>query len=215
MAHLRASRCGGQARCLLVVMMSAAATACASSGVVYTPQPFPTPGGKGGVVAVPAPADPSGPVAVNPTAVPPSVAAPPSTVDASKPIVPRAGHADGYALSGTALSLRGAPYRNGGIDPAAGFDCSGFVQYVYAQHGVAMPREVREQFRVGKNVGKDQLEPGDLVFFSTVAPGASHVGIVIGGDQFVHAPSERGVVRVESLSQSYWASRYIGARRIS
>jgi cell wall-associated NlpC family hydrolase len=133
---------------------------------------------------------------------------------APKPVVPGTGHADGYALSGTAMSLRGAPYRNGGIEPVAGFDCSGFVQYVYAQHGVAMPREVREQFRVGKTVSKDQLEPGDLVFFSTVTPGASHVGIVIGGDQFVHAPSERGVVRVESLSQSYWASRYIGAKRV-
>ena len=118
-------------------------------------------------------------------------------------------------MSGTALSLRGAPYRNGGEDPVAGFDCSGFVQYVYAQHGVAMPREVRQQFRVGKNIDKDQLEPGDLVFFSTVAPGASHVGIMIGGDQFVHAPSERGVVRVESLGAQYWASRFIGAKRVS
>ena len=112
--------------------------------------------------------------------------------------MPGSGNADGYALSGTALSLRGAPYRDGGIDPS-GFDCSGFVRYVYEQHGVAMPRQVRDQFRIGKNVDRDRLEPGDLVFFTTVAPGASHVGIVIGGDQFIHAPSERGVVRVESL----------------
>lgn len=131
------------------------------------------------------------------------------------PIASPGGNADGYALSGTALSLRGAPYRNGGIDPVGGFDCSGFVKYVYEQHGVKMPREVREQFRVGKNVDRDQLEPGDLVFFTTVAPGASHVGIMIGGDQFVHAPSEKGVVRVESLSQSYWSTRYIGAKRVS
>jgi cell wall-associated NlpC family hydrolase len=102
----------------------------------------------------------------------------------------------------------------GGIDPT-GFDCSGFVRYVYHQHGVAMPREVREQFRVGKNIDRGQLEPGDLVFFSTVAPGASHVGIIIGGDQFVHAPSENGVVRVESLGASYWASRFVGAKRVS
>ena len=97
------------------------------------------------------------------------------------------------------MSLRGAPYRSGGVDPN-GFDCSGFVRYVYQQHGVAMPREVREQFRIGKTVDRGRLKPGDLVFFSTVAPGASHVGIVIGGDQFIHAPSERGVVRVENLS---------------
>jgi cell wall-associated NlpC family hydrolase len=119
---------------------------------------------------------------------------------------------DGYALSGTALSLRGAPYRTGGSTPA-GFDCSGFVQYVFARHGLAMPRETREQFRVGRAVKRTDLAPGDLVFFSTTAPGASHVGILVGGDQFVHAPSSRGVVRVERLSSEYWNRRFIGARR--
>lgn len=89
------------------------------------------------------------------------------------------------------------------------------MHYVYEQHGVAVPRQVRDQFRLGKSVDREDLEPGDLVFFSTVAPGASHVGIVIGGDQFVHAPSEKGVVRVESLGAQYWASRYIGAKRVS
>ena len=173
-------------RLLVVVCFAASLAACASSGVVYTPKPFPVPG-TSGPVAVPAPAP-----------------------DASVPAP-----ADGYALSGTALSLRGAPFRMGGVDPASGFDCSGFVRYVYQQHGVAMPREVREQFRVGKNIERSRLEPGDLVFFSTVAPGASHVGIMIGGDQFIHAPSERGVVRVESLTQQYWASRFIGAKRVS
>lgn len=127
---------------------------------------------------------------------------------------PGRGTADGYALSGVALSLRGAPYRDGGDTPS-GFDCSGFVKYVYEQNGVAMPRQVRDQYKLGTSVSRDHLAPGDLVFFSTVAPGASHVGIVIGGDQFVHAPSERGVVRVESLSQDYWARRFIGARRVS
>ncbi|MDH4067175.1 MAG: C40 family peptidase [Acidobacteriota bacterium] len=119
---------------------------------------------------------------------------------------------DGYALTSTALALRGAPYRNGGASPE-GFDCSGFVQYVFGQHGVALPRETREQFRTGRRVTRDKLEPGDLVFFTTVAPGASHVGIMIGGDQFVHAPSARGVVRVERLSTDYWRRRFIGARR--
>jgi cell wall-associated NlpC family hydrolase len=120
---------------------------------------------------------------------------------------------DGYALVGTALSLRGAPYRNGGADPQ-GFDCSGFTQYVFAQYGVSLPREVREQFEQGKSVkGGEELAAGDLLFFTTVAPGATHVGIAIGGDQFVHAPSSTGVVRVERLSASYWSARYLGARR--
>jgi cell wall-associated NlpC family hydrolase len=119
---------------------------------------------------------------------------------------------DGYSVSSTALSLRGAPYRNGGSDPQ-GFDCSGFVHYVYNQHGVNMPRDVRQQFSVGHDVDPTSLEPGDLVFFSTIAPGASHVGIAVGGDQFVHAPSTSGVVRVEHLSSQYWASRFVGARR--
>jgi cell wall-associated NlpC family hydrolase len=78
-----------------------------------------------------------------------------------------------------------------------------------------MPRDVRQQFAVGKDVQPGDLEPGDLVFFSTVAPGASHVGIAVGGDQFVHAPSTSGVVRVENLSATYWASRFVGAKRVN
>jgi len=119
---------------------------------------------------------------------------------------------DGSLLSSTALSLRGAPYRNGGSTPD-GFDCSGFVQYVFELNGLAVPRATREQFRMGRSIDRDHLAPGDLVFFSTVAPGASHVGIAIGNDEFVHAPSSRGVVRVERLSADYWRRRYIGARR--
>ena len=107
---------------------------------------------------------------------------------------------DGYSVSSTALSLRGVPYRNGGSDPQ-GFDCSGFVQYVYNQHGRKIPRDVGQQFGLGHEVDAGALEPGDLVFFTTVAPGASHVGIVVGGDQFVHAPSSTGVVRVEKLER--------------
>jgi cell wall-associated NlpC family hydrolase len=122
--------------------------------------------------------------------------------------------ADGYSISSTALALRGAPYRNGGVDPA-GFDCSGLVKYVFEQHGVVMPRETRQQFEVGRPVEPSSLEPGDLVFFSTVAPGASHVGILVGGDQFIHAPTSNGVVRVESLSSQYWSRRFIGAKRVN
>ncbi|MEO8680598.1 MAG: C40 family peptidase [Vicinamibacterales bacterium] len=172
------------------VLLALALNGCASSGVVYTPQPFPMPGG---TTATPAPA--------------------PAPSTPGRP-APRTGSADGYSLSSTALSLRGAPYRNGGIDPK-GFDCSGFVKYVFNQNGVNVPREVRDQFRMGKGVDRNRLHPGDLVFFTTVAPGASHVGIAIGGDQFVHAPSERGVVRVEQLSTQYWASRFVGAKRVN
>ena len=121
--------------------------------------------------------------------------------------------ADVYAVTGTALALRGAPYRNGGADPN-GFDCSGFTWYVFAQHGITLPREVREQFGIGKAVNPDRLAAGDLVFFSTAGPGPSHVGISIGGDEFVHAPSSAGVVRVERLSSGYWLPRLVGARRI-
>jgi peptidoglycan DL-endopeptidase LytE len=122
--------------------------------------------------------------------------------------------ADGYSISSTALALRGAPYRSGGADPA-GFDCSGLVSYVFAQHGVRVPRDVRKQYEAGHDVDPTSLAAGDLVFFTTIAPGASHVGIVVGGDQFVHAPTTNGVVRVESLSSPYWSNRFVGAKRVN
>jgi cell wall-associated NlpC family hydrolase len=183
----------GIVRATLLALATVALTACASTGAV--PRPFPTP------------ANP--PVATGEVPPPP----PPPAEAPVPPAAAPAASGDGYSLAGTALSLRGAPYKNRGGDPS-GFDCSGFVQYVYQQYGLALPREVREQYRHGKRVDADRLEPGDLVFFTTVAPGASHVGIAIGGDQFVHAPSERGVVRVEHLSTTYWRTRFIGARRV-
>jgi cell wall-associated NlpC family hydrolase len=171
-------------RLVIAVVVAVATTACASTGAV--PRPFPLPGGP----------------AVSRT--------PPRTSDSPAASTT----ADGYSISSTALSLRGAPYRNGGVNPA-GFDCSGLVKYVFEQHGVAMPREARQQFQVGQPVEPASLEPGDLVFFTTVAPGPSHVGILVGGDQFVHAPTTNGVVRVDSLSSQYWSSRFIGAKRVN
>jgi len=114
----------------------------------------------------------------------------------------------------TALTLRGTQYRNGGSEPSRGFDCSGLVQWVFAQHGTALPREVREQYGLGQRVSEDEVRPGDLVFFQTVSRGASHVGIALGGGEFVHAPSSRGVVRVERYTSGYWSTRWIGARRV-
>ena len=119
----------------------------------------------------------------------------------------------GLALADTALSLRGVPYRPGGSDPS-GFDCSGLVHYVLAQHGVWAPRVVRDQYALGRAVGSADLQPGDLLFFRTEGRQVSHVGIAIDGERFVHAPSARGVVRVESVRSEYWSRRFAGARRI-
>ena len=116
------------------------------------------------------------------------------------------------AIVSTALSLRGVPYRNGGSDPS-GFDCSGFVAYVFGQQGHFVPRTVAEQFALGDTIDSALVGPGDLVFFSTTAPGPSHVGIAISAAEFVHAPSSTGVVRVEALGAPYWASRFLAARR--
>jgi cell wall-associated NlpC family hydrolase len=163
-------------RVLLIVVLAAFSTACASTGA--TPRPFPGP---------------------RPTAPGPRV-----PTDASP--VP------GTAVTETALALRGIPYRNGGAD-LNGFDCSGFVWYVFAQHGLAMPRTVAEQYEVGGKVTLEAVQAGDLVFFRTAGRGVSHVGIAVGDGGFVHAPSSTGVVRVERLSASYWSERYLGARR--
>ena len=123
---------------------------------------------------------------------------------------------DRRAVADFAMGFRGVPYRLGGTDPT-GFDCSGLVQYVFAQYGIAVPRVVEEQWEFGDKIKPSDIEPGDLIFFNTKGrgDGASHVGIAIGGDSFVHAPNSTGVVRVEALSSTYWGSRYLGARRIA
>ena len=143
-----------------------------------------------------------------------SPASPAASASPASPAHPATQPFDGYALVGTALALRGSPYRNGGSDPH-GFDCSGFTLFVYAQYGVTLPRDVADQFRRGKTVKPDAIAPGDLIFFTTTGPGASHVAIAVGGDEFVHAPSSSGVVRVERISSGYWAPKFLGARRIS
>jgi cell wall-associated NlpC family hydrolase len=111
----------------------------------------------------------------------------------------------------TATDLLGTPYRLGG-STVEGFDCSGFVQYVFARHGLALPRTVRRQAEIGSKVR--EAEAGDLVFFATDGHGPTHVGIALGPDRFIHAPNSRGVVRVEPFAAPYWASRYLEARRV-
>lgn len=147
-----------------------------------------------------------------PFPVPPAAAEGPA-LPAPLP-VPSPGAQDGFAIARTALALRGVPYRLGGTD-TRGFDCSGLVQYVFALHGLGVPRVVRDQVRLGWPVRLDALEPGDLVFFETDGSAISHVGIAIGGDQFVHAPNARGVVRISRLTSGYWGERVVAARRLT
>ena len=110
-------------------------------------------------------------------------------------------------LISTAMGYQGVPYVFGGTSPG-GFDCSGFVQHVFQKAGIGVPRMADEQYVVSRKTGVPVT--GDLVFFSTYAPGVSHVGIYIGDNQFVHASSSRGVT-VSSLKEDYWAARYVGA----
>ncbi len=113
----------------------------------------------------------------------------------------------------TALAYRGIPYVFGGSSPR-GFDCSGFTRYIYRKKGIYLPHNADAQFHMGTPVSKSHLRPGDLVFFHTVAPGISHVGMYIGNDKFIHASSPNlGGVRVDSLSEAYYERAYRGARR--
>jgi len=114
-----------------------------------------------------------------------------------------------------ALAYLGVPYRAAGLSPQTGFDCSGLVAYVYREGaGMALPRNSFELSRVGQPVERAALRPGDLVFYNTQSRDYSHVGIYLGEDRFIHAPSSGGEVRVENLRADYWIRRYNGARRI-
>lgn len=111
-----------------------------------------------------------------------------------------------------ALSLLGTPYVFGGTT-RRGLDCSGFTRYVFVGSGISLPRTSYAQFASGVAVSRDNLQPGDLVFFTTYAKGASHVGIYIGGGRFVEASNPTSGVKISSLSESFYTSRYLGARR--
>ena len=114
-----------------------------------------------------------------------------------------------------AMSLTGIKYKYGGTSPETGFDCSGFVRYVFNQAtNLALPPTARTISQIGKTVSKDELQPGDLVFFNTLKSAFSHVGIYIGDNKFVHAPRSGSAVRVESMQTGYWAKRFNGAQRL-
>ncbi|MGM3276045.1 C40 family peptidase [Ralstonia sp. 24A2] len=114
-----------------------------------------------------------------------------------------------------ALGMIGLRYRFGGNTPESGLDCSGFVRYVFNDtFGFLLPRRAVEMSRVGTSVDMAELRPGDLVFFNTMRHTFSHVGIYIGDNKFVHAPSTGSKIRVDDMTASYWVTRYNGARRI-
>lgn len=116
----------------------------------------------------------------------------------------------------TAMNFLGVPYRRGGSSADSGFDCSGFTRYVFEHSlGLILPRRADEQARQPglAQVLRDELKPGDLVFFNTMRRAFSHVGIYVGDGKFIHAPRTGGEVRIEDMRQAYWSKRFNGARR--
>jgi len=115
-----------------------------------------------------------------------------------------------------AMTMLGIRYKYGGNAPENGLDCSGLVRYVFKEVlGKELPRTSEEISRVGKQVERTDLQPGDLVFYNTLRRGFSHVGIYLGDNKFIHSPSSGGHVRIESMDIQYWKQRFNGARRIS
>lgn len=114
-----------------------------------------------------------------------------------------------------ALELMGIRYKRGGTSPETGFDCSGFVRHVFNQSlGLSLPRSALAISQVAERIDKQDLQPGDLVFFNTMRRAFSHVGIYLGDGQFVHSPRAGGRVRIENMGDRYWKRRFDGARRI-
>ncbi len=116
----------------------------------------------------------------------------------------------------SAMNFLGVPYRLGGNTNDTGFDCSGFTRHIFESSiGLVLPRRADEQARTAglMSIHRDQLKPGDLVFFNTMRRTFSHVGIYLGDDKFIHAPRTGALVRIDDMSQSYWSTRFTGARR--
>jgi cell wall-associated NlpC family hydrolase len=113
------------------------------------------------------------------------------------------------------MGFLGVPYRRGGNSATTGFDCSGFVKAIYEQTvGLVLPRRANEQAAATQAIDKQDLQPGDLVFFNTMKRAFSHVGIYVGDGKFIHSPKPGAEVRVEDMRGNYWQHRFDGARRV-
>ena len=116
----------------------------------------------------------------------------------------------------TAMGFLGVPYRRGGNSVETGFDCSGFVRAMYEQTvGLVLPRRAAEQAQATQMIAREDLKPGDLVFFNTMRRAFSHVGIYVGDGKFIHSPRSGAQVRVEDMRTAYWNTRFNGARRVA
>lgn len=119
-------------------------------------------------------------------------------------------------ITAKALNALGIRYKYGGTSPETGMDCSGFVKYVFEKAlGTELPRTAKEQSTVGEKIEKSELQPGDLVFYNTLHRKFSHVGIYLGDNKFIHSPSKGKEVRIENINESYWKTRFNGARRVN
>ena len=114
-----------------------------------------------------------------------------------------------------AMGLLGVPYKRGGTSEEKGFDCSGFVRYMYEKSvGLVLPRRAEDQAKATEEISRSELKPGDLVFFNTLKRTFSHVGIYVGDGKFIHAPRPGKAVRVDDMREAYWQKRFNGARRV-